>query len=226
MLQHAGCRVRHRRLERGSTARSLCSKGSTRRCSSSCPSGTRSRRCANAGRSTRSSARKICAGLGPRGTRFGRREFAYLLFTSGSTGVPKGVGVTHANVDAFRARRWSSATGLRADDRFSQMFDTTFDLSVFDMFVAWQQRRLRLLPVAAHAAQPGPVHSRARADRLVFGADGRAADEAPRRAAGRAAIRRCGGACSAASRCRSSWRTRGRRRRRRRRSKTSTDRPS
>ena len=29
--------------------------------------------------------------------------------------------------------------GINAGDRFSQMFDTTFDLSVFDMFVAWSQ---------------------------------------------------------------------------------------
>jgi amino acid adenylation domain-containing protein len=61
-----------------------------------------------------------------------------LLFTSGSTGVPKGVGVTHANathfVDAV-AERYD----IVATDRLSQTFDTTFDLSVFDMFVAWQR---------------------------------------------------------------------------------------
>ena len=63
-------------------------------------------------------------------------SLAYLLFTSGSTGVPKGVGVTHRNATHFlRAirRRYEVTT----TDRFSQMFDTTFDLSVFDMFLAW-----------------------------------------------------------------------------------------
>ena len=61
---------------------------------------------------------------------------AYLLFTSGSTGTPKGVLVTQGNVRAFldaAARRY----GITPDDRFSQTFNLTFDLSVFDLFVAW-----------------------------------------------------------------------------------------
>jgi len=32
--------------------------------------------------------------------------------------------------------------------KLSQMFDMTFDLSAFDMFVAWERRRLRLLSIA------------------------------------------------------------------------------
>ena len=64
-------------------------------------------------------------------------DVAYLLFTSGSTGTPKGVPVTHGNVlhfiDVMTARY-----GVRPDDRFSQTFDQTFDLSVFDLFVAWE----------------------------------------------------------------------------------------
>jgi amino acid adenylation domain-containing protein len=64
-------------------------------------------------------------------------DVAYLLFTSGSTGTPKGVPVTHGNVlhfiDVMTARY-----GIRTEDRFSQTFDQTFDLSVFDLFVAWE----------------------------------------------------------------------------------------
>jgi amino acid adenylation domain-containing protein len=63
-------------------------------------------------------------------------DVAYLLFTSGSTGTPKGVPVTHGNVSAFldfnQARYQISAA-----DRVSQSFDQTFDLSVFDLFMAW-----------------------------------------------------------------------------------------
>jgi len=62
---------------------------------------------------------------------------AYLLFTSGSTGEPKGVPVTHGNalyfLDYVRGRY-----GIGPEDRFSQTFDQTFDLSVFDLFAAWE----------------------------------------------------------------------------------------
>jgi amino acid adenylation domain-containing protein len=65
-------------------------------------------------------------------------ELAYLLFTSGTSGVPKGVMVSHRNVVHF-VQTMTDRYGISAHDRFSQMFDTTFDLSVFDMFVAWDR---------------------------------------------------------------------------------------
>jgi len=61
---------------------------------------------------------------------------AYLLFTSGSTGTPKGVMVAHRNVMScidYLADRFA----VSERDVMSQMFDLTFDLSAFDMFVAW-----------------------------------------------------------------------------------------
>jgi amino acid adenylation domain-containing protein len=61
---------------------------------------------------------------------------AYLLFTSGSTGVPKGVAVSHRNVTSY-LQYVSARYGFIPDDRFSQTFDMTFDLSVHDMFVCW-----------------------------------------------------------------------------------------
>ena len=62
---------------------------------------------------------------------------AYLLYTSGSTGRPKGVAVSHANVAHFLGAMAGRCT-LSESDRFSQMFDLMFDLSVFDLFMAWR----------------------------------------------------------------------------------------
>ena len=61
---------------------------------------------------------------------------AYLLFTSGSTGIPKGVPISQRNVTSY-LHYVRSIYDVRPDDRFSQMFDMTFDLSVHDMFLCW-----------------------------------------------------------------------------------------
>ena len=78
---------------------------------------------------------------------------AYLLFTSGSTGRPKGVLVRQANVRAFL-----DGVGERYDldqrDRLSQMFDLTFDLSAFDLFVAWERGACVCVPRPGEALRP------------------------------------------------------------------------
>ncbi len=65
------------------------------------------------------------------------QDLAYLLFTSGSTGTPKGVPVTHGNVRAFLDAN-QDRYRITPADRLTQTFDQTFDLSVFDLFMAWE----------------------------------------------------------------------------------------
>lgn len=79
---------------------------------------------------------------------------AYLLFTSGSTGRPKGVGVTHRNAVPF-VRAVVDRYGIDEHDRFSQTFEMTFDLSVFDMFVAWERGACVCCPSERQLMAPG-----------------------------------------------------------------------
>jgi amino acid adenylation domain-containing protein len=78
---------------------------------------------------------------------------AYLLFTSGSTGKPKGVAVAQRNVRAFLDYMVESYA-VTERDRFSQMFDFTFDLSVFDMFVAWERGACVCCPSQKQVVKP------------------------------------------------------------------------
>lgn len=61
---------------------------------------------------------------------------AYLLFTSGSTGTPKGVPISHSNATHFM-RAAQQRYQIGPADRLSQTFEQTFDLSLFDLFMAW-----------------------------------------------------------------------------------------
>jgi amino acid adenylation domain-containing protein len=80
-------------------------------------------------------------------------EIAYLLFTSGSTGQPKGVPVTHANIRRF-LDVVTDRYAINQSDRFSQMFELVFDLSLFDLFAAWENGACVCCPNPGEAQLP------------------------------------------------------------------------
>ena len=70
---------------------------------------------------------------------------AYVLYTSGTTGKPKGVRVARTSVELYietALRRYQFAAG----DRLSHNFDLTFDLSVFDMLCSWTAGATLVVP--------------------------------------------------------------------------------
>ncbi|WP_410652770.1 amino acid adenylation domain-containing protein [Amycolatopsis sp. cmx-4-54] len=80
-------------------------------------------------------------------------DLAYVLYTSGTTGRPKGVMVTHGAV-ANVVADCNSRFGVGPGDRFFGISLFSFDLSVYDVFGALSAGAAVVLPDADRAADP------------------------------------------------------------------------
>lgn len=63
-------------------------------------------------------------------------KIAYLLFTSGSTGSPKGVPISYKNLNAYLSSVFALFPCNRKD-QFSQISDIGFDISIHEMLLCW-----------------------------------------------------------------------------------------
>ncbi|HTU86610.1 MAG TPA: Pls/PosA family non-ribosomal peptide synthetase [Solirubrobacteraceae bacterium] len=63
-------------------------------------------------------------------------ELCYVVYTSGTTGRPKGVAVNHASIVNF-VRVASEVYGVQADDRVYQGLTIAFDFCIEEIWVAW-----------------------------------------------------------------------------------------
>ena len=97
----------------------------------------------------------LAASAEPRRLKRSSDALAHILFTSGSTGVPKGVTITHANVIAFV--EWAVAHFATAPtDRVSGHPPLHFDLSTFDIYgTLLAGAELHLVPAALNAEPAG-----------------------------------------------------------------------
>jgi amino acid adenylation domain-containing protein len=81
-------------------------------------------------------------------------QAAYLIYTSGSSGRPKGVVIEHRSAVAF-VRAQQAVVGVTAESRVLHLASPSFDASVWELLLALTAGAT-LFPVPVAAALPGP----------------------------------------------------------------------
>jgi len=82
------------------------------------------------------------------------KSICYLLFTSGSTGIPKGVPINNINLVSYLKNVYEKYKPS-TNDKFSHNFDLTFDLSIHDIFLCWVSGACLYVTSKKHLLNPG-----------------------------------------------------------------------
>lgn len=64
-------------------------------------------------------------------------DLAYLVFTSGSTGQPKGVAIAHGHLSVYMHNFRTQVGAPRPGERVATTYELTFDIALHDMLQAW-----------------------------------------------------------------------------------------
>ncbi|MGI5519923.1 AMP-binding protein [Micromonospora sp. CA-259024] len=83
----------------------------------------------------------------------GGDDIAYTIFTSGTTGKPKGVPITNESIDAYLSDI-VDRYGLGPGCRVSQMFEMCFDASIMEIFGSWASGATLCVPSEAEVFTP------------------------------------------------------------------------
>lgn len=93
-------------------------------------------------------------------------DLAYIMYTSGSTGQPKGIMHTHASGLAF-ARLTAATFGLTAEDRFGNHAPIYFDVSTLGFFTAPLVGASTVIATDGHTIFPASMRNLIEQERLT-----------------------------------------------------------